>query len=52
MAMGGLLFSLHSSHDLSFLQEIKISPAMMDSINKGRSIFFMNEGFNGKVSWL
>ena len=48
-AIGDLLFSLQPSQDLSFLQEIKIPSAMMDSINKGRSIFFINEGFNGKA---
>jgi len=32
IAIGGLLFSLQSSHDLSFLQETQIPPAMMDGI--------------------
>jgi hypothetical protein len=32
MAIGGLLFSLHPSQDVSFLHEIQIPTAMMDGI--------------------
>jgi hypothetical protein len=49
MAIGGLLFSLHPSQDFSFLQEKNITASKVASINKGGSIFFINEGFVGKV---
>ncbi|HJS52900.1 MAG TPA: hypothetical protein VJ765_00110 [Chitinophagaceae bacterium] len=47
IAIGGLLFSLQPSQDVSFLQERNIPVSNVDSINKGGSIFFINERFNG-----
>ena len=51
-AVGGLLFSLLPSHDLSFLQERNIPVSKVDSINKGGNIFFINEGLMVKFTWL
>ena len=43
MAIGGLLFSLHPSKEVSFLQEKNIPVSKVDSINNGKSIFFKIE---------
>jgi hypothetical protein len=41
MEIGGLLFSLHPSHDLSFLQEKNIPVSSMDIIKKEEDSFFI-----------
>jgi hypothetical protein len=41
MAIGRLLYSLHPSQGISFLQEIQIIAAMMDGIKYERNIFFI-----------
>jgi hypothetical protein len=41
MAIGGLLLSLHPSHDLSFLQEKKLPANSMDDIKKEKNSLFI-----------